>query len=440
MKKILLSLATITAVVALVVGVSGAFFSDVERSTGNTFTAGAIDLKIDNHSWYNGEFREDLSWEYDDLTGHLFFNYHDLKPGDWGEDTVSIHVFNNDAWLCADLWLTKDDDMSSTEPELEDGDNPEDPSLIWDGELAQNVRFFFWWDDGDNVLEEDEYPDKVLTYGPASDAIGGLNYALADSETNLLGESPIIGSRDYYIGKYWCYGELTPVPQTPGQNSPGNHPGFICNGSGSGNESQTDNMMAEIAFYAEQSRNNEGFLCSERQPTPPGQMQVLDLENKDNNWNEIVDDTYGTMVYSASPTFYGTVVAQGLEVNSKYQITLNGPGNCTLTDTNLGNFGDNLFQSGYWNNWQPGLAPTCTGSPGEGIYNMNLVDDHYTVMSDSQGKFNYAFNFALPSGTYTGVKVLVKKVLDPFISPWVDTTVEHTTNLFETAPITFTID
>ena len=42
MKKILISLAVIGAVGAIAAGATGAFFSDTETSTGNTFTAGAI--------------------------------------------------------------------------------------------------------------------------------------------------------------------------------------------------------------------------------------------------------------------------------------------------------------------------------------------------------------------------------------------------------------
>ena len=44
------------AVVAIIaVGATGAFFSDTETSTGNTFAAGAIDLGVDNTSYYNGQ-------------------------------------------------------------------------------------------------------------------------------------------------------------------------------------------------------------------------------------------------------------------------------------------------------------------------------------------------------------------------------------------------
>ena len=47
MKKILLSLSVVAAVAVVVVGATTAFFSDTETSTGNTFTAGELDLLVD---------------------------------------------------------------------------------------------------------------------------------------------------------------------------------------------------------------------------------------------------------------------------------------------------------------------------------------------------------------------------------------------------------
>lgn len=56
MKKFIISLLTISVLAAIVFGVSRAFFSDTEKSTNNTFTAGKIDLKIDHtRAWYNGK-------------------------------------------------------------------------------------------------------------------------------------------------------------------------------------------------------------------------------------------------------------------------------------------------------------------------------------------------------------------------------------------------
>lgn len=56
MKKILLSAGTIAVVAALAVGGTMAFYADTETSTGNIFTAGSIDLKVDQTmASYNGE-------------------------------------------------------------------------------------------------------------------------------------------------------------------------------------------------------------------------------------------------------------------------------------------------------------------------------------------------------------------------------------------------
>ena len=48
MRKILISLAIIGAVSAIVVGATTAYFSDTETSTGNTFSAGKLDLKVND--------------------------------------------------------------------------------------------------------------------------------------------------------------------------------------------------------------------------------------------------------------------------------------------------------------------------------------------------------------------------------------------------------
>ena len=155
--KLLLSASVITASVALVIGAAFAFFSDTETSIDNIFAAGEVDLGIDNHSFYNGVLNPGTTWRVDyDLSDNpprQFFNFLDVKPGDWGEDTISLHVKNNDAWLCADVTLTSNDENDLIEPELVDGDDTTGNS---GGELAQNITFFWWADDGDNVFEEDE--------------------------------------------------------------------------------------------------------------------------------------------------------------------------------------------------------------------------------------------------------------------------------------------
>lgn len=262
MKKILTSVLMISTLIALVTVGTNAFFSDTETSVDNVLQAGDIDLQIDNHAWYNGEEQEHLSWSLTDLTIERFFDYRDLKPGDWEEDTISIHVGSNDAWLCAATQITLDHDNGLTEPEIEDGDNVEG-----DGELDEELNFAFWVDDGDNVFEKDE---TIFLGGPLSGLGGAGSIALADSTGGALGlldgqnnPAGVPAGQDFFIGKAFCYGEMTPDPVDTGDNnSPAVDPGFDCDGSKVDNQSQTDVIVGNLSFYAEQVRNNDEFECS----------------------------------------------------------------------------------------------------------------------------------------------------------------------------------
>lgn len=288
-----MSLGMIVFVGALVAGGTGAFFSDTETSEGNTFTAGAIDLTVDSEQHYNNTVCVDGEWELDegevlespqypvigsacsgtwlatDLGAETFFNFTDVKPGDEGENTISLHVDSNDAYACVDVSLTANDDMSSNEPELEAGDTPNTGSLF-DGELAQNMNFFAWSDwgatpgfqgdtdpgEGDNIWQAGEPQLFSNGFGPAIDVLDGESYTLADSNTGAL-----VGGSVSYIGLAWCAGDFT-------INAPGD---ITCDGAGMGNETQTDSMVANIAFRIEQARNNENFSCGD---IPPASTDV----------------------------------------------------------------------------------------------------------------------------------------------------------------------
>ena len=270
---------------ALAIGSTGAFFSDTEISSGNTFTAGAIDLKIDNHSYYNGVLNEGTTWELNDLTIEKFFDFLDLKPGDYGEDTISIHVDTNDAFLCAEVTLTSNDENGCNEPEGDQDETCDTPGADH-GELADNVNFIWWADDGDNVLENDE--NVISETGP----IGALNLdeaypiALADSDENIWTEEggPVPGEETLYIGKAWCFGNLSIAPliqdglgdkinpsldnnnnQVAGETADG---GYLCDGSGLNNSTQTDSLTADVSFSAVQARHNDDFQCAEPEQPP----------------------------------------------------------------------------------------------------------------------------------------------------------------------------
>lgn len=284
---------------AVVIGATGAFFSDTETSTGNTFTAGAIDLGIDNESYYNGVLNLGTSWELDfdidsnngngDVPRQLF-NFSDLKPGDYGEDTISIHVNNNESWMCADVTLTSNDDATCNEPENDvEGTScalgSEPDGDFADGDLAQNIEFLWWADDGDNVLEDNE-EESVISSGPLG-ALGVDNTAtvdLADDDDYIWStfQGPLGGlltddeDKVVYIGKAWCFGDIAPAPLEEGNyDSPADNNddedgagrpedgGYTCSGASSlNNASQTDSATMNVSFRAVQARNNAGFECN----------------------------------------------------------------------------------------------------------------------------------------------------------------------------------
>lgn len=291
MKKILLSVFTVAAVAAVAVGATKAFFSDTETSTGNTFVAGALDLKVDNTSygfdWNDPNNHEPLgvwgpnqfnTWTLGDLnncgTNHdqtcLFFSFADLKPGDYGEDTISLHV-QNDSWACMSMKLTEKPENNVLNPETLAGDTVANGNQ--DGELQNYLSFAFWKDDGDNVYEVGEGP---LLFNGLASALDGKWETLADSSLNPATPLPAtLQGTSAYVGKVWCFGTLTPNPvnrsldnnSTPTETTTG----FNCSGAdpltGPGhNIAQTDGIKVDVSFYAVQARHNTTFTCASMNP------------------------------------------------------------------------------------------------------------------------------------------------------------------------------
>lgn len=284
MKRILLSLLVIGTVGGTVFAATNAFFSDTETSTGNTFTAGKVDLTIDSTAHYDGMICTGGLWVDEDqtlannprpeligqictgtwaipanLTTEKFFNLSDVKPGDYGENTLSMHIESNPVWACIDIKNLKNMENDLIGPEAAAGDvtpdviNPSPSPSTYGGELAQNLRFTAWSDNGtetskcDNKWEAGEPLLFTNQQGPASDVLNGKTYALADS-THGSPMSP----GDSCIGLQWCAGTMTIDANT--------HT-ITCDGASMGNNTQTDSMTADVAFRIEQSRNNPNFSC-----------------------------------------------------------------------------------------------------------------------------------------------------------------------------------
>ncbi len=141
MKKILLGILVTGAVGGVALLATNAFFSDTETSTGNKFQAGAVDLTIDSTAHYDGMVciggfwaDEDNTlvnnplpgligtactgtWPAGNLVSEKFFNLTDIKPGDYGENTISMHIDNNPVWACIDITNLVNAENGQTEPE-----------------------------------------------------------------------------------------------------------------------------------------------------------------------------------------------------------------------------------------------------------------------------------------------------------------------------------
>ncbi len=172
------------------------------------------------------------TWLEKDLTtGDLFFNFTDVKPGDEGENTISLHAIDNDAYVCGYVFNLANNDNGLTEPESKvdatDG--------AGNGELQNNLYVKIWRDTGKDVGGQ--------PVGVACDNI------YQTGEEVLVNDVPIdsnIGG--WYLGQLaksvtTCLGVAWNIPNTVG------------------NVIQSDSVKGDIYFYVEQVRNNPSFTC-----------------------------------------------------------------------------------------------------------------------------------------------------------------------------------
>jgi predicted ribosomally synthesized peptide with SipW-like signal peptide len=163
MKKILLSVSVIAVVAVVVIGVTTAFFSDTETSTGNTFTAGSLDLILNKVETTNRT----------PVTGPLF-TFDDMKPGDTGEKTLELKIIDNPACGFAFVDLTSDLENSCTEPESGVETDCAVPGN--GGELNNAIDFMIWEDtDCDNEFDINNPEERVIAHGPLT---ANMSYAL----------------------------------------------------------------------------------------------------------------------------------------------------------------------------------------------------------------------------------------------------------------------
>lgn len=159
MKKIFISLAIIAAVSAIGWGATTAYFSNTETSTGNTFTAGTLDLNLDGVN-----------------TNVVKFTETNLKPGDSGTNYWTINNVGSLAgFVDVESIDVVDDDVSCTEPEgVAEADITCGGTGAGTGELGANMDITLFVDvdhngvvdigDGDSVIYSGKLASIAASY------------------------------------------------------------------------------------------------------------------------------------------------------------------------------------------------------------------------------------------------------------------------------------
>lgn len=152
MKRILISLMTIALVCALIGGGIFAYFSDVETSTGNTFTAGTLDLaETVSGTGPVGKYTEAAGGN--GINGNVVFEK--LAPGENGQIIWVLQNLGNLAGtLTVTLTRTADNDNVFTEPEDAVNGSINNSDGTSDGDLDDYMTVEILADlDGDDIYE-----------------------------------------------------------------------------------------------------------------------------------------------------------------------------------------------------------------------------------------------------------------------------------------------
>jgi len=209
MKNILLSLMTIALVGVLIGGGVYAYFNNIEASTGNSFTAGTLDLTVDGEN----------PWTSTKIT------ISNMKPGDSGAvDCTLENVGNLAGTLAVDINTLVDGQGTCTEPEcIDEGGTYSSGSCSGNTpiNLSAELDIVIWVDDGagggtaNNGVQdgtEEELFDGLLAaaggpwsvtggLGAGSTTYIGISYSIATSVTNEIQDDSSTFTIEFDLGQ-----------------------------------------------------------------------------------------------------------------------------------------------------------------------------------------------------------------------------------------------
>ncbi len=253
-KKIILSMLTIGAVLAMVTGATTALFSDTETSTGNTFSAGTIDISVNNlNPWSN--------------VGH--FTIADMKPSEVHYKEVTLKNVGSNP---ADIW--KKIDITG----YTDGLRPEsETSGVNDNEIGTVIRY-------DISLNGQALIEEVDGYVMDEDSPGGYGHQLANT---------------YHADKRYIYlGRLEPNATMVVKQS------YHMDLS-TGNWAQGDTMGFNVEFYAQQTSGGAPVPGTEL-PGHPREGTELDAIDIGNSGDMTDHNALGWWIVPTGLGNYGT--------------------------------------------------------------------------------------------------------------------------------------
>jgi spore coat-associated protein N len=170
MSKVLLSLMMIVLVCALIGGGIYAYFSDTETSTGNTFTAGTLDLNLDGGN-----------------TNVVKFTVGSVVPGSSGNGTWTVaNVGTIDGYLDLESVGVTEGIGTTTDPELVDEPTHADTNQLGNYLMAHlfvDANHNGTWDSGETeIFGTTASPAAIKTIAANYD----LNLSLTHGSTNYI--------------------------------------------------------------------------------------------------------------------------------------------------------------------------------------------------------------------------------------------------------------
>jgi predicted ribosomally synthesized peptide with SipW-like signal peptide len=233
---------------------TSALFSDEENLEDNTLTAGELNLFVDYYASVDDPTNSSTTDVIDggdvgndaqidgDVAGKYVLN--DVKPGDGGDLVFCPKVVDNPSWIYLGSNGVVSKENGLTEPESEVDDSGGDPGT-GDGELAEKIEVKLVYCEPKSGVSDPSDPGDFTNFQTIKQ-----DYTLADLLTELEGGVLLDGEPDTADKQAYPASSGPDVQAGPCVRIAWDVPDTV------GNVIQSDSVEFDIAFEAEQERNN----------------------------------------------------------------------------------------------------------------------------------------------------------------------------------------